>query len=297
MFRKKIFCTTILVLLFPAVCLAGQPCRCTQQNVVGTYVLAYEGTLLTTLEDSTQVPVPTAGLSIVMIDWPGTVSAHGYMAVGDNITQFGIEPNDPEMSGEIIVNSDCTGIVDWGDDMVGELIIQNGGSEISSIMISGGPLGSPIVTGRWKRISRIPDIKHPLVRRWSFVGIGGTYVLHQSGVNIIPGIGPAPGALLGLTSINDNGTLGFRGTAMVAGTYMPFTLVDGMWEEGELACTVRATGGIMAGGVQYFGEVEDWIVVLDGGNELWGIALSEPSGSPVTLLTAKRVSLRSEELE
>ena len=53
----------------------------------------------------------------------------------------------------------------------------------------------------------------------------------------------------------------------------------------------------MAGGVQYFGELEHWMVALDGGNEFWGIALSEPSGVPVALMTAKRVSLRPEDLE
>ena len=283
----------ILALLIPAGAFAGQPrcCSCSQQTVVGTYALAYEGTVI----NSTQGPVPAAGLFLITISREGKVAAHGYMAVGEDITPFGIE-GESEISGEMIVNSDCTGTVDWEDGKIDELIILGGGNEISSIMISGGPLGAPIVTGKWKRISRIHDINHPLMG-WGSRVIG-TYVVQQSGYNFDPDLGFfVPGGWLGNMAIYHDNTIECRGIAMVGGTQMPFTFANGVWGDGELKCTVTGGGDIMAYGVQYAGHVEDWLIVLDGGNELWGIALSEPGGSPVSLMTAKRVSLRPIDLE
>ena len=293
MFSLKKCFIVIMALLIPAGAFAGQPRyrSCNQQNVVGTYALAYEGTVI----NSMQVPLPAAGLFIVTIDREGTVSAHGYMAVGDVITPFGIE-GEPEISGEMIVNSDCTGTVDWEDGKIDELIIKGGGNEISSIMIEGGAMGAPIITGRWKRISRIPDINHP------FMGWGsrviGTYVVQQSGHNFDTELGFfVPGGWLGRMAVYHDHTIKCRGIAMVGGIQMPFTFANGVLGDGELKCTGTGGGDIMAYGVQYAGHVEDWFIVLDGGSELWGIALSEPAGSPVALMTAKRVSLRPVDLE
>lgn len=278
----------IIALLVPTGVFAGQPCRCSQQTVVGTYAVTAEGITIMTLGDDTQMPVSVASLTITTINSDGEASSTGYVAVGDQIMPFGIGPEDPVMNSMITVNSDCTGTETLSSGQVAELIVHKGGNEISSIMVQGGQLGAPIVTSKWKRISRIPDINFPFMRRWSKVG--GTYVTSQSGVTVIPGVGAAPDAFLGRASISHDGTLEFKGTAMAAGTYMPFTLADGMWEEGKFAFTGSITGGIMAGGVQYMGEVENWVVVLDGGNELWGISIAVPTGNPVALMKAKRVS-------
>jgi hypothetical protein len=258
--------------------------------------------MIMTLEDDTQMPVPVASLTLVTINPHGEASSSGYMNIGGQIMSFGIEPGEPKLSSKITVRPDCTGMEEFSIQYGGmnveskaELIVQKGGDEISSIMIQGGDLVSPVVTGKWKRISRIPDINHPFIDWWSRVG--GTYVTSQSGVNIIPEVGAVPDAFLGRASISYNGTIEFRGTAMVGGTYIPFTLADGMWEEGELAFTGRVFGDIMAGGEDYMGEVENWVVVLDGGNELWGIALPVPNGNPVALMKAKRVSWRPIDLE
>ncbi len=275
-------------MLIPAVSLAGPSCRCKQQSVVGTYAVAAEGTMTMTLEDGTQAPAPVAGLSIATIDPEGDVSAAGYMVVG------GVAQYSPLTPGTITVNTDCTGEIAWKNDegeifTAGELIVQKGGSEITSIMTQSG-LGTPTVTGRWKKISWVPYNSHNHSPVCSPLCTRGTYVAHQRGINIIPEVGPVPGAFLGRTSIYYNDTVEMSGTGMIAGTKMPFTLANGVWEEGELECTGTITGDIMAGGVQYMGQVESWFVVLDGGSELWGIALEDPTGNPVALLTLKRSS-------
>ena len=287
--------TAILALLFLAGSLMAQPNRCTKRTVVGTYAVAAEGMTFMTLEDGTQMPVPIASLTVATIYPGGEVSSSGYVAVGDQIMRFGIEPGDPVMSSEITVNPNCTGIENLNSGQIGELIIQNNGDEISSIMIQGGPLGSPIITGRWKRISRAPDGHCPRVN-WSH-SVGGTYVARSSGISIIPGVGAAPDALLSRVSIGYDGTMEAIGTAMPAGTQMPFTIANGAWEEGGLPYTLTFSGTMMAGGMQAMGDVYYWGVALDGGNELWSIALAVPIGNPVALMTAKRTSRRPTDFE
>ncbi len=287
MFTMRNCLIAILALLIPAGSFAGQPqcLTCTQQTVVGTYAIAADGTAMMTL--------PVAGLSIVTIDSQGEVSAPGYMSIGDAAQWY------PQMPGTITVNDDCTGEIAWKNGegetvMIGELIIHKGGDEINSIVVQSNPSMSPTITGKWKRISRVPNLYHQGVCRPGCVV--GTYVARQSGVNMVPGVGPVPAAMLGRVSIDYDSTIEMIGTAVVAGNPMSFTL-DGVWEQGELACTGWITGSIMAGGTIYMGELEGWIVVLDGGNELWGIAIDDPSGNPVALGTMKRVSRPPLDLE
>ncbi len=297
MFTIKNCFIAILVLLIPTGAFAGQPqCyNCTQQTVVGTYAIASEGITMMTLPGMPEkVPVPVASLSIVTIDSQGTVSAAGYMAAGGEAQWAS------GMPGTVTVNPDCTGEIAWKNGegetvMIGELIIRKGGDEINSIMTQGGPIGAPTITGRWKRISRVPNLNHQGACRPGFVA--GTYVARQSGVNMVEGVGAVPAALLGRISIHRDGSIEMVGTIVVAGNPTPFTLEDAVWEKGEVACTGRITGSVMAGGTIYMGEIEGWYVVLDHGNELWGIGIELPGGYPVALNTMKRISLWPKELE
>jgi hypothetical protein len=282
MVTKRNCYTAILALLFLAGSLAAQPHSCTQQTVVGTYALAFDGMVITS-----QAPVPVAGLSIVMIDPSGIVNAPGYMAVGSAPQWY------PQGPGAMIVNTDCTGEVAWKDGQgqtigIGELIVRDGGDEIDSIMIYSAS-GFPVITGRWKRISRVPDIDHPGM--CSPHSVFGTYVAREKGVHVIPGAGPVPGEMLARIAIDHSGTVAMSGMVMIAAnsTPMPITIANGKWVEGALACTGMGTGDLEVGGTK-IGSVEDWFVVLDGGNELWGISVADPIGNPVALWTVKRAS-------
>jgi hypothetical protein len=247
------------------------------------------------LDGGKQVSAPSVGLSIITIDRKGIISASGYTVLGSQIIRYGIEPDDPAMAGRITVNSNCTGIVEWDGDTISELIVLEGGNEINSINIS-SPVGAATATGRWKRISPIPDLHLPAGKRYPHRGVG-TYVACQNGINMISGIGPIPAALLGRASIHKDGSTEMSGTAVVAGKQMPFTFEDGEWEEGELACTGTLRASLMAGGIQYMGEIEGWFVVLDGGKEIWGISIADPSGVPVSLGIMKRVSMWPSDLK
>ena len=297
MFTIRNYFIVVLFILFPAVSFAGQPqcCNCTQQTVVGTYAVASEGTTMMTLPGMTEkMPVPVVSLAILTIDHNGAVSAAGYMAVGGEAQWAS------QMPGMVTVNPDCTGEIAWKNGegetiMIGELVIGKGGGKISSIMTQGGPLGEPTVTGRWKRISRIPNLQYLNICRPGCVF--GTYVTGQSGVNMTETAGAVPTALLGRLSIHRDGSIEMTGTIVVAGNPTPFTLEDAVLEKGEVACTVRITGSVIAEGTVYMGDIEGWYVVLDHGNELWGIGIELSGGYPVALGTMNRISLWPKDFE
>jgi hypothetical protein len=286
-------CSIIIpVLLMPTASFAWQPhCyTCSQQTIAGAYAFETEGTVIMTLEDGTQAPVPSASLSIITIDHEGSLSAHGYTVVGNQITQYGIGSDDPAMFGTITVNPDCTGIVKFDDGTISEVAIYERGNQLKSIMVS-SPSGFPAVTGWGKRISLRPDIS--CTRICCPNRVVGTYIISQRGINMTEEYGPVPNAFMGSVSVHYNSTVEMKGSIMiaVAGAKIPFTFENGEWQEGELAYNGWMTGTVMAGGSQVLGQPENWFVVLDGGNELWGIALDDGGGNPVALTTMERVSL------
>lgn len=292
-FMMRSWYIALLALLIPAGAVAGQPCHCSQQFVLGTYAWTIDGTGVVTLPDTTQKRVPVAALGVVTIDNEGIISVSGYLSIAGQIIRKGIDPEDPSYTGVMTINSDCTGILEWDDGGVVELIVHSRGDEITGIMVSGNPvLSDPMITGRWKRISWTPVIHGSGGRRPYLVG--GTYITRMSGVDILPGVPtPVPEEVLGFSYIGYDGTMEGSSTAMFPGMRVPVTIEDGAWEEGELAYTGMTTGSLMAGGA-YRGELENWSVILDGGNEIWGIFLSNPTGgTTVSLVTSKRVSYRT----
>jgi len=94
-------------------------------------------------------------------------------------------------------------------------------------MIGRSPFGAPTVTGRWKRISRIPDLNNRYAC-WSNY-VFGTYVACQNGYTKNIETGLIPTAFLNRASICYNGMVEMNGTATVAGSQMPFTFEDGEW--------------------------------------------------------------------
>ncbi|HUI58375.1 MAG TPA: hypothetical protein VLY04_25555 [Bryobacteraceae bacterium] len=272
-----------------AIPLLAQPVRCTQETVSGTYALSYEGTVLVTAPGTSQpVPVPGVGLAVVSIDSAGAIWAAGIQTIGGTSVQFPFVP-----SGTMAVNSDCTGAVNWGLGMgTATMVILGEGQELNTMMTQCGPaVGGPcIIYGTWKRISRTPATVVPA--QCSPGSVVGTYTVRQHGNLMSPQAGSTyllatPGTLVGVASIGSDGSVKAAGTASVGGRTMPFGMAGNLQMKSDCTATVTAT--LTSQGVT-MGQGQGWYVVVDGGNQLFGIEVQNPMGQPVTLGTMTRIS-------
>jgi hypothetical protein len=250
-----------------------QPNRCTQEMVVGTYAFLYEGYVMMTPVDPAQAaPVPTAGLALASIDSQGVISSTVYQGIGGS-------PARTTMTGSIQVNSDCTGAVDWGAGVQGNLAVLREGEEMHSLMKAW--LGPPIVSGRWKRISRVPNTVDPAP--CSPGAVAGWYVNESHGFAMVsmPGSSRAsavPTAYVTAGSFTSNGAVLASGTGTFGGETSGITVNTRLTASSD--CTFRLAHPNSPADV--------WGVVLDGGNELWGIALTAGRGEPVSTGTWRR---------
>jgi len=242
----------------------AQPNPCTQEMVVGTYAFAYEGYVMLTPADSEQaVPVPEAGLALAAIDSQGVISSTAYQGIG------GL-PGRTSMPGTIQVNPDCTGTVDWGKGVTGNLVVLREGEEMHSMMTAS--VGPPIVSGRWKRVSRVPNTVDPA--QCSPKDVVGSYVaeMHGFAMSFVPGSSQAsavPVAAVTAGSFTSNGRVSAGGIRTVGGQTNSIT-VDTRFTTGS-DCTFRLA--------PLNAPPDLWGVVLDGGNELWSIGLTSYLGT------------------
>ncbi len=260
----------------------AQPNLCTQDTVVGTYALAYQGVILMSVAGATQ-PVPAAGLSLLAIDSTGAITSTSYMSIGGQVSQG-------PMPGTIKVNSDCTGTVDWGSGVNGNVVVLDGGARMNSMMIAGGPMGSPIISGQWKRISRIPNTVEP--NQCSGKELVGVYAIRQQGFMVMTlpdgSQAPAPVAMLAMGSVGYDGSGPAHGVASLGGQTIRFEVPSTTFTVGT-DCTVNTTAEFASQGVT-LGPTAGWGIILDGGDEGWTIETQDPTGGPVILGTWKRIS-------
>jgi hypothetical protein len=148
----------LLLTVFGCGLLFGQPARCTQDAVVGTYAIATEGTMLVTPPGASQpVLVPTASLSLVWIDRQGMMSGQGFASLGGTVSQV---PG----AGSIQVNPDCTGAIRTAVGTTSVDVILDEGKEIWGVMVQ-APGAKPVAHGIARRV---PDC-----RRHGATGISG----------------------------------------------------------------------------------------------------------------------------
>ncbi len=266
-----------------ATMLLAQPNRCTQYTVTGTYALAYQGYLMMSSPGSSQpVPVPAAGLALVSIDTRGTVTGFAYQSVGGQISQS-------IMPGTIKLNSDCTGTVDWGGGLLGNLVVLGEGSEIRSVMTAAGAMGNPVISGQWKRISRTPNTD--VANQCSSSDMVGVYAIRQSGTLMVPQAGqtiPVPVATLAVGSVDSDGAGPANGVGSIGGQTVPFVVPSAKFER-KADCTIFTSFHLTAQGAT-LGVAAGWGIVLDGGNEIWTIATEDSGGLPIILGFWKRLS-------
>jgi hypothetical protein len=263
----------------------AQPNYCMPETVVGTYAVAAQGTMLITGPDGTLLPVPAATLGVAAIDGAGAITSRSYSSMGGQISQS-------EMPGAIRVNSDCTATVDWGQGVTGTLVIMDEGKVMTSLMVTTGAMGNAVIYGDWKRISRVPYTVVPaqcgpnIFSGVYAVKMSGTIMVAQSGS---PTAMPAPTVLLGLGSTNPGGGATAKATASVAGQMMSMDISAAEIPKVESDCTVLVTWNHSSQGVA-LGQSRQFIVVLDGGNEAWGLPIENFRGQPIQLATWTRLS-------
>ncbi len=272
------------------ICAAGaksmlaQPNYCMQETVVGTYAFATQGTMIV-VSGGSQVAVPGAGLAVVAIDAEGAMSAAGYQSMAGQITKS-------TNQGTIRVNSDCTATLDWGQGVTGAAVIIDEGKELNSIMLTAGPLGKAVITGDWKRISRVPNTV--VSEQCAPNAISGAYAFRESGIVMmaLPGApqpAPVPTAMLGTGSAYGDGTEAAAATGSMGGQMVPFGIATTSNLKVNPDCTATLGFNLSSQG-KTMGQTQHFAVVLDGGNEIWGLEIQDSLGSPVTLATWTRVS-------
>jgi hypothetical protein len=263
--------------------LPAQSMHCTQETVVGTYALAYQGTIFMPQPGSSQpTPVLAVGLDLVSIDAQGALTATGYQNVGGNATYY------PSVPGTIKVNPDCTGTLDWSGVPAGSarsaLIIFPGGDEINTLVLT-SPLGSTTAYGSLKRISRVPTTVQPAP--CSEANVFGTYTFQENGSLIAAAA--VPFAEMSINPVTLDGTFTGTGILSAGGQSVPVATTTGQIQLNP-DCTWTQTADVMSQGAS-IGQARYWGVVLDGGDTLWGIDLSQlPFGKAISLRTGTRVS-------
>ncbi len=277
------------IVLVPVLLLAGactamaQPSYCMQDTVVGTYAVAAQGYLIITAADGSLIPVPVASLGIASIDSTGAITSLAYNSMGGQIASR-------PMPGAIAVNSDCTASVDWGGGVTGALEIMDEGKEMHSQGLTAGAMGSTVAYGDWKRISRVPNTF--IAAQCAPNAITGTYAVHMTGtlmMQVGDAVAPVPTALLGIGSAAFDGSAKATVSASIGGQVMPMEITSAGPITVNPDCTATVVWNHTSQGAP-LGQSKHFIVVLDGGNEAWGLATENFKGQPVQSVVWNRMS-------
>jgi hypothetical protein len=225
---------------------------------------------------------PFASLSIASIDSAGTISGHGYGAFNGQVAPA-------PFNGTIQVNPDCTAISKPSAGIAATDVILEGGDEFKGLLTH-FPMGNPVLQGRAKRISRALDATRSA--HCSAAKVHGTYAVTYQGDYLVPPPGgpllfPVPALMIGLASIDRQGQVSGRGTASLAGQATEFEIVSGNIDV-QSDCTATVQMSVKSGNLVDEGKI--WMVILEGGDELWAIQTESHVAKPVLAGIWKRVS-------
>lgn len=278
------FVPAALLLALAGVALA-QPNYCTQEMVVGTWAVAAQGTILMPGPGNSVLPIPAANLGIAAIELDGAMSSFSYNNVGGQITPG-------SMDGSITVNSDCTATVTWQTGITGTLLVLDEGKTMTSVMTSAGPMRNAVIYGDWKRISRVPNTL--VAEQCAPNSFSGVYSLRMTGTIMVPQTGStpavaAPTVLLGIGSTHPNGTATGTAAASVGGQLMTMDVTAVDMPAINPDCTAMITWNHTAAGTP-LGQSKQYVVVLDGGNEVWVLPVENFRGLPIQMATWTRIS-------
>jgi hypothetical protein len=192
-------------------------------------------------------------------------------------------------AGSFEVNSDCSAVFKTTLGTTSYDVILDEGKEIRGLMFQ-GPYGPMMVQGIGRRISRIPStVTAP---QCSAADVHGIYAFTYQGTYMTPQTGTPPAVpqaalMIGVASIDYQGQLTGFGKTSIGGNALDFTLTSGQLNVNP-DCSATARMRVQSGPLA--DEGESWLVVLDGGTELWAIQTSSSLAQPVVTGTWKRIS-------
>lgn len=288
--RKNELIVVVLLALSAGTTLRAGPNFCAQETITGKYAVAIRGTVIAPGPGGPYTPFPIASLGVATIDSQGTVSLTGYQSIGGQVSPA-------QMKGTITVNSDCTANAAFTDGITGSLVVSGGGDDMTFLMLAGGSLGSPVVSGDWKRISRASNAFTP--DQCAPDSLAGIYAYQSSGTVMVtqPGASqpvPVPVATVGIGSAIRGGTVAATVTASIGGTIVPLEITSVAPVKVNSDCTAGATVNVTSRGA-LLGQHQDFFVVLDGGSSLWDLTTKDFLGQSVELGTWTRSSPESRE--
>ncbi len=263
----------------------AQPNYCMQETVVGTYAVMAQGTVILPTTGGQTIAAPWANLGIAAIDLEGAISANAYSSMGGQVSQS-------PMSGVIKVRPDCTGTVEWTGMGTATILIMDEGRTLRSQILTAGGLAGGVVYGDWKRISRIPNTVAPV--QCAPGSMSGVYEFEGWGTVMMTPAGasqpvPVPLKMIGMGSAAYDGATVAHGTGSMGGQMVPLTISAVNKVKVNPDCTATLLWNVSSRG-QSMGLSEHFAVILDGGNEIWGLEKVDPSGLPVMLATWTRIS-------
>jgi hypothetical protein len=265
--NRLTYVIAVLIFLLPCAPVAAQPSRCSARTVVGTYALSVQGsTLITSPGAALPTAAPFASLAIVSIDRTGRIAGTGYAAFAGQIGQSPFE-------GTIDVNPDCTATVRTSAGTASVDVILDGGDQMKGLLYE-FPVGKPLLQGVARRLSHFPAIAWP--RRCSQEDARGTYAVTHQGTYLMPA--PVPALTVALASIDDQGQVSGAGTISMAGTAMPYEITRGRIEV-NADCTAVLDMSVKSGALEDAGKA--WMILLDGGNEIWAIQTDSLHMKPI----------------
>jgi len=221
------------------------------------------------------------------------MAGQGFGALGGTVSQT---PG----TGSIHVNPDCTAVVTTAAGTKSIDLILDQGQEIRGLMTQA--TGSkPVVQGTGRRICRFG--RHPLFcdprfqtvfrqPQCSAADVRGVYGVTYQGTYMVPQPGapqpvPVPSLITALATIDYQGRLSGRGTISMAGDAQDYPILSGQIDiQPDCAATVQMS--VSAGALT--DEGKGWLVVLDGGNELWGIQTESRVAKPILSGIWRRIS-------
>ena len=265
--------------------LRAQPNSCAPDTVAGRYAVAIRGTVIAPGPGGSYTPVPIASLGVATIDLEGAVSLTGYQSIGGQVSPV-------HMKGTVTINSDCTANAAFSDGITGTLVVRGGGDQMTFLMLAGGSLGSPIVSGDLKRISRVSNAVEQA--QCAPDSLAGIYSYQSSGTVMVtqPGASqpaPVPVATVGIGLAIRGGAVNATATASVGGAIVPLEIISAAPVQVNPDCTAIATVNVTSHGAPV-GQHQDFFVVLDGGNTLWDLTTKDFLGQSVEFGTWARTS-------
>jgi hypothetical protein len=259
----------------------AQPCS--QATVRGTWGWQAHGTAIMTVPGSAiPVPVPFASLGFMTVDYQGQYIAHGTISIGGRV-------QDADIPGSIQVNPDCTAMDTYATG-AGRLTILDNGNEMRYLPTK-HPLGPVAGMAYFQRIAwGEPQCTADMIR--------GVYGGTAEGTVMVPVSGqprPVPTPFSGIIAATFQRT--GAGTA-VSTASLGGNIFDFEFPKNSIAVNPDCTAILewTAVSKQVPGQTfvgTNKYIVLDHGNELFGLETKDSVGPSIVIHNLKRISMRS----